>query len=201
MQTPPAVADPSDDVLAETATQDAPAGRLRLDDQLCFALYAATNEIVRVYRPLLAELGLTYPQYLLMMALWEQDDQPVTAPARTLHLPAHGVLPVLTRLAEAGLVSPAPRSRRPTGDPGDAHASRCRARGLGRGSAAGGGQSDPAGPRRLPRAPQRAARALGRPARLTGQAPEPTAQVLEESAAGSTSGVRSTANSTVRRSA
>ncbi|GAA1843724.1 MarR family winged helix-turn-helix transcriptional regulator [Microlunatus capsulatus] len=116
MQTPPVVADPSDDVLADTATQDAPAGRLRLDDQLCFALYAATNEIVRVYRPLLAELGLTYPQYLLMMALWEQDDQPVTALARTLHLPAHGVLPVLTRLAEAGLVSrrPDPVDRRVT---------------------------------------------------------------------------------------
>ena len=51
-----------------------PAPCLRLDDQLCFALYAATNAVVRAYRPLLLELGLTYPQYLVMMALWEKED-------------------------------------------------------------------------------------------------------------------------------
>lgn len=80
------------------------ASRLRLDEQLCFALYAATNEIIRVYRPLLAELGLTYPQYLLLMALWEDDDQTVTQLGETLRLPAHGLLPVLTRLEQAGLL-------------------------------------------------------------------------------------------------
>lgn len=80
-------------------------GRLRLGDQLCFALYAATNEIVRAYRPLLARLGLTYPQYLLLMALWEQDHQSVSQLARTLRLPAHGVLPVITRLEQAGFLT------------------------------------------------------------------------------------------------
>ncbi|WP_197677229.1 MarR family winged helix-turn-helix transcriptional regulator [Friedmanniella luteola] len=80
------------------------ADRLRLDEQLCFALYAATNEIVRAYRPLLAELGLTYPQYLLLMALWEHDDQTVTELAETLRLPAHGLLPVLTRLEQSDLL-------------------------------------------------------------------------------------------------
>ena len=94
-----------------------PAGQLRLDDQLCFALYAAANEITRAYRPLLAELGLTYPQYLLMMALWERDDQTVTEIAQTLHLPGHGLLPVLGRLVAAGLIT-----RRP--DPADRRAIR-----------------------------------------------------------------------------
>ncbi|MFL6065102.1 MAG: MarR family winged helix-turn-helix transcriptional regulator [Friedmanniella sp.] len=54
---------------------------------------------------MLAELGLTYPQYLVMMALWGKDDRTVTDIARTLHLPAHGLLPVLNRLADAGLIA------------------------------------------------------------------------------------------------
>jgi DNA-binding MarR family transcriptional regulator len=93
--------------------------RLGLDDQLCFALYAATTEIVRTYRPLLNELGLTYPQYLLMMALWDRDDQTITEMGRVLHLPAHGLLPVITRLVNAGLISRDP-------DPVDRRASRLR---------------------------------------------------------------------------
>ena len=91
-----------------------PAPGPRLDDQLCFALYAASNTIVRAYRPLLAELGLTYPQYLVMMVLWEGDGVAVQEIAERLELPAHGVTPVLNRLAGSGWVErrPDPDDRR-----------------------------------------------------------------------------------------
>lgn len=56
-----------------------PARELRLDDQLCFALYTAASAVVRNYRPLLAALGLTYPQYILLMTLWEHDHRPTNA--------------------------------------------------------------------------------------------------------------------------
>jgi len=65
--------------------------RLRLDDQLCFALYAVTNAITRAYRPLLRELGITYPQYLTLMALWQhstgtrQRTRAAFRPARPRH--------------------------------------------------------------------------------------------------------------------
>ena len=78
---------------------------LRLDDQLCFALYAATNAIVRAYRPLLQAIGLTYPQYLVMLALWERGAQTVSSIAERLELPAHGVTPLLQRLESAGLLT------------------------------------------------------------------------------------------------
>lgn len=90
-----------------------PARGPRLDEQLCFALYAASNSIVRAYRPLLAELGLTYPQYLVMMVLWERDGVAVQQIAERLELPAHGVTPVLNRLSTAGWVE-----RRPDPDDG-----------------------------------------------------------------------------------
>ena len=50
---------------------------LRLDNQICFAVYSASHAFNRVYKPLLDRLGLTYPQYLVMLALWERDDVPV----------------------------------------------------------------------------------------------------------------------------
>ncbi len=78
--------------------------RLRLDDQLCFALYAATNAITRAYRPLLRELGLTYPQYLTLMALWQHGTGTVSELAQRLDLPAHAMTPLLQRLERAGLV-------------------------------------------------------------------------------------------------
>ena len=77
---------------------------LRLDDQLCFALYAASSAIVRAYRPLLAALGLTYPQYLVLMALWENEDVSVGDLGTRLGLPPSGVTPVLDRLEAAGLL-------------------------------------------------------------------------------------------------
>lgn len=77
---------------------------LRLDDQLCFALYAATNAVTRSYRPLLGELGITYPQYLVLMALWEHGEQPVHEIADRVQLTPHALSPLLRRLEQAGLV-------------------------------------------------------------------------------------------------
>lgn len=77
---------------------------LRVDDQLCFALYAAGNAVTRAYRPLLARIGLTYPQYLVMMALWEDGSATVGAIAAHLQLDSHAVSPLVTRLADAGLL-------------------------------------------------------------------------------------------------
>ena len=78
--------------------------RLRLDDQLCFALYAATNAITRAYRPLLRELNITYPQYLTLMALWQHGSGTVSELAERLDLPAHAMTPMLQRLEQAGLI-------------------------------------------------------------------------------------------------
>ena len=76
----------------------------RLDEQLCFALYAATNAITRFYRPLLDEIGLTYPQFLILLILWEERSSPVGAIAERLHLATHAVSPIVARLEGAGLV-------------------------------------------------------------------------------------------------
>jgi DNA-binding MarR family transcriptional regulator len=79
---------------------------LALDDQLCFALYAASRALVRAYGPALGELGLTYPQYVTMLALWEADGPTtVTALTRRLHLDSGTLTPLLKRLEAAGLVS------------------------------------------------------------------------------------------------
>lgn len=79
-------------------------GKLRLDDQLCFALYAATNAVTRAYRPLLARIGLTYPQYIAMMVLWQDGSCPIGQIAERLQLPPHAVSPLIDRLEAAGLV-------------------------------------------------------------------------------------------------
>lgn len=78
---------------------------LRLDEQLCFALYAATNAITRAYRAPLQAIGLTYPQYLVMLVLWEQPGgHSVKALADRLDLDSSTLTPLLKRLADAGLV-------------------------------------------------------------------------------------------------
>lgn len=77
---------------------------LRLDLQLCFALYAAGNRMTRLYRPLLEPLGLTYPQYLAMMALWEAAPQTVGALGRRLNLDSGTLTPLFKRLESVGLV-------------------------------------------------------------------------------------------------
>lgn len=80
--------------MAQTVTTDT----LCLDDQLCFALYAATHAITRRYRPLLQEIGLTYPQYLVMLIVWQEDCATVGHIARRLELDSHAVTPLVDRL-------------------------------------------------------------------------------------------------------
>ena len=77
---------------------------LRLDAQLCFPLYAASNLLTRLYRPLLDELGLTYPQYLVMLVLWQQAPASVGELSEKLYLDSGTLTPLLKRLEAAGLV-------------------------------------------------------------------------------------------------
>lgn len=77
---------------------------LKLDQQLCFALYAAHHAFNRAYKPLLDALGLTYPQYLAMMVLWEQDGLMVREVGARLHLDSGTLTPLLKRLEAAGLI-------------------------------------------------------------------------------------------------
>ncbi|CAJ0706867.1 MULTISPECIES: MarR family winged helix-turn-helix transcriptional regulator [Ralstonia] len=78
---------------------------LALDQQLCFPLYAAGHLLTRLYRPLLDELGLTYPQYLVMLACWQQAPCAVGDLGRTLYLDTGTLTPLLKRLEEQGLVT------------------------------------------------------------------------------------------------
>ena len=78
---------------------------LRLDRQICFRLYAASNLLTRLYRPVLTELGLTYPQYLVMLTLWESAPQSVGDIGERLYLDSGTLTPLLKRLEIAGLVS------------------------------------------------------------------------------------------------
>ena len=77
---------------------------LLLDQQLCFALYAASRSVTGLYRPLLEPLGLTYPQYLVMLVLWEQDGLTVRELGQRLQLDSGTLTPLLKRLQTAGLV-------------------------------------------------------------------------------------------------
>lgn len=77
---------------------------LRLDNQICFAIYSAAHAFNRVYKPLLARLGLTYPQYLVMMVLWEGDGIPVKDIGERLYLDSGTLTPLLKRLEQAGLI-------------------------------------------------------------------------------------------------
>jgi MarR family transcriptional regulator, organic hydroperoxide resistance regulator len=86
-----------------TATLPPPS--VALDDQLCFALYAASRAVTARYRPMLEELGLTYPQYLVMMLLWESDHQTVGQLGSRLALDSGTLSPLLKRLTAAGLVT------------------------------------------------------------------------------------------------
>jgi len=77
---------------------------LKLDDQLCFALYAAARAMTRAYRPLLAPLALTYPQYLVLLALWERDGATVGTLGEWLDLDTGTLTPLLKRMAALGLI-------------------------------------------------------------------------------------------------
>ena len=77
---------------------------LPLSQQLCFALYSANHAMMRVYRPLLLELKLTYPQYLVLLALWENDTRTVGDLGKTLSLESNTLTPLLKRMEAAGLL-------------------------------------------------------------------------------------------------
>ena len=79
-------------------------GALLLGNQLCFAVYSTAHAFNRVYKPLLDRLGLTYPQYLVMLVLWERDDIPVKEIGDKLLLDSGTLTPLLKRLEAAGLI-------------------------------------------------------------------------------------------------
>ena len=79
-------------------------GPVPLQDQLCYSIYSANMAIQRAYKPLLDELGLTYPQYLVLNVLWSEDRRPVGVIADQLGLESSTLTPLLKRLEEAGLV-------------------------------------------------------------------------------------------------
>ena len=82
---------------------------LLLDNQLCYALYAAAHRMTKSYRPMLERMGLTYPQYLVLLVLWESDGITVSEIGRRLRLDSGTLTPVLKRLESSGLLN---RSRR-----------------------------------------------------------------------------------------
>ncbi|MEW8975125.1 MAG: MarR family transcriptional regulator [Exiguobacterium sp.] len=77
---------------------------LALDEQLCFPFYAISREITRRYRPLLEPLGLTYPQYLVMLVVWEEEGQSLKAIGERLHLDSGTLTPLLKKLEAADLL-------------------------------------------------------------------------------------------------
>ena len=94
MATPRKLASPSPAVMPE----------LLLDNQLCFALYSASLAMTKVYRPLLARLGLTYPQYIVMLALWECDGLSIGELGQRVALDSGTLTPLLKRMQALGLV-------------------------------------------------------------------------------------------------
>ena len=82
-----------------------PTASLLLDEQLCFALYAASRTMTAAYRPLLEPLGVTYPQYLVLLVLWEEDGRSVRDLGQRLALDSGTLTPLLKRMETAGLVT------------------------------------------------------------------------------------------------
>ena len=79
--------------------------RFKLENQLCFRLYTASRLITQAYHPLLGKFGLTYPQYLVLLVLWEKDCQPVNDIAKRLLLETNTVTPLLKRMEAQGVVT------------------------------------------------------------------------------------------------
>ena len=79
--------------------------QFKLDNQLCFRLYTASRLLTQAYHPLLSEHGLTYPQYLVLMVLWENDAQPVNDIAKRLMLETNTVTPLLKRMEQQGILT------------------------------------------------------------------------------------------------
>ena len=78
--------------------------QLKLENQLCFPVYAASRLIIRAYQPYLDELGITYPQYLVLLVLWETDNLPVNDIAKKLILNTNTITPLLKRMEQQGLI-------------------------------------------------------------------------------------------------
>ena len=91
--------------MPNASNRSLPPSALLLDNQLCFALYSASLAMTKLYKPLLESLGLTYPQYLVMLVLWEQDGLTVSALGERLFLDSGTLTPLLKRMEQAGLVS------------------------------------------------------------------------------------------------
>jgi DNA-binding MarR family transcriptional regulator len=87
------------------APKIAPDQALLLDNQLCFALYSTSLAMTKLYKPLLDELHLTYPQYLAMLALWERDGLMVSELGERLFLDSGTLTPLLKRMESAGLIA------------------------------------------------------------------------------------------------
>lgn len=79
--------------------------QLKLDNQLCFPVYAASRLITREYQPFLDKLGITYPQYLVLMVLWETNTIPVNDIAKKLILNTNTITPLLKRMEQQGLIT------------------------------------------------------------------------------------------------
>lgn len=78
--------------------------QLKLDNQFCFRLYTASRLLTQVYTPILDTLGITYPQYLVLMVLWEEGEQPVNDIAKRLKLNTNTITPLLKRMETEGIV-------------------------------------------------------------------------------------------------
>lgn len=93
--------DKRDEAEADTIQQ----GMLALDQQLCFAVYSAAHALNRTYKPLLDPYGLTYPQYIALMTLWQEDGRTVKALGATLGLDSGTLSPLLKRLETSGYIT------------------------------------------------------------------------------------------------
>jgi len=80
-------------------------GQLKLENQFCFRLYSAARLMMGAYHPYLDPLGITYPQYLVLLVLWEQDKQPVCDIGKRLMLDTNTMTPLLKRMEKAGLIT------------------------------------------------------------------------------------------------
>ena len=78
---------------------------LQLDNQICFPLYATSRMITRMYQPLLEKLGLTYPQYIVMLVLWETDELSVSEIGKRVQLNTNTLTPLLKRMQELNFIS------------------------------------------------------------------------------------------------
>ncbi len=79
--------------------------QLKLDGQICFPLYACARKVISTYNPLLKPFGLTYTQYLVMLALWEQGKEKVGELCHRLHLDCGTITPMLKKMEESGLLT------------------------------------------------------------------------------------------------